>query len=864
MQVPRSDDVSPVERMRHLAALAGLTLLGALAVTPGVRTTTGITTAQATAVAAVAPAWTTYHLDNTRAANDTTEPSASGVSTAWTTATLDGQLYATPLLLGGAVYVATENDTIYALNTSTGGELWHSHVATPESAGNLPCGNVSPNVGITGTPVIDVNGDGGNGVIFAVAMTYEPHYRLYGVDLVTHLVVFNSIIDAGDILIEGQRGALALASGNVYVPFGGRAGDCYDGSTPYYGIVERIPTNGAAHTSWHPANTEASGIWAPGGESVDVSGNVYVATGNGIGPGSESVFKLTPTLGVLGQWRPSNAQTLDATDQDVGSISPGLIGGGNVFQNGKFGHGFVLGPALAQVTLDPGATTCGGVTSDASFGATAYAAPYIYVPCTNGLFAFDETTFSASSNPAWHALSSFSGPPIVAGGLVWALSSGTLYGFNATTGATVTSISVGSFSRFESPIAGGGKLFVAGSTYLEAFNILTGCSSASVTANPATTQTAGLGVGFNATASGANCGTPIFEYWIQYPDGVWHMVRAFSTDSTFNWSTAGLRPGQYVVHVWANEQGDQTATFEAYGSLTYTLTGCATAGLSAAPPSPSPRGGQIVFTGSSTGCPNPVYEFWLQYPNATWVMVQPFGPLTTWTWNDAKYPTGTYTVHVWANQTGSDLSTWQAFGELIYMLTVPPKCATAAVAPPAVSADAGTTVSLTGSSTGCPNPLYEWWVQYPNSVWYLKQGFGGSSFDFSTASLAPGAYTVHVWANQTSDSLASWEAYGTSVVTLTGCTSASLSPPSGSSTVGTPVMFNATSSGCATPVYEFWLQYPDGTWHLMQGFSNGSATWNWNTNGFPKGNYVVHVWANSQASDYSTWQTYGSATYTLT
>ena len=89
-------------------------------------------------------------------------------------------------------------------------------------------------------------------------------------------------------------------------------------------------------------------------------------------------------------------------------------------------------------------------------------------------------------------------------------------------------------------------------------------------------------------------------------------------------------------------------------------------------------------------------------------------------------------------------------------------------------------------------------------------------------------------------------------------------PVSGSTAVGNPVTFTGSSTGCAPTVYEFWLQYPDQSWHLMQSFSPGVTTWQWDTTGFPTGNYVVHVWANTQGSDYSTWQAWGGATYTLT
>jgi hypothetical protein len=289
---------------------------------------------------------------------------------------------------------------------------------------------------------------------------------------------------------------------------------------------------------------------------------------------------------------------------------------------------------------------------------------------------------------------------------------------------------------------------------------------------------------------------------------------------------------------------------------------CTSAGLSAGLASPQPAGTLIAVTATSGGCSSPVYEFWLQYPSGTWVMKQVFSSSATWSWNSAGYPAGSYLIHVWANQSGDSTATWETFGELAYTLTPAPPCATASLSPVNPSAAAGSVLALTASSSGCPNPQYEFWVQYPNGNWYLIQGWGGAAFNWNTAGLAPGTYTVHAWANQQGDSTARWEAYGSDTVTLTGCTSATLTPSSGSAAVGATVVFTAGSSGCPTPVYEFWLQYPDGSWHLMQGF--GTGTWSWSTTGFPKGNYTVHVWANNQGAATGTWETYGTATYTLT
>jgi hypothetical protein len=860
--------------MKRRAALAGAILAVALsqstaAAGPSARSHAPAAAAAparaATAPAVVTPAWTTYHLDNARDGNDTTEGKVTGITSAWTSPTLDGSLYASPLVYGNSVFVATENNTLYALSTADGTVQWSAHATIPEDGGLLPCGNINP-VGVTSTPVIDPAAAGGHGMLFMVGMTSEPHYRMWGIDLVTHAFTIFSIVDAGDIMVQGQRGALGISGGVVYIPFGGRDGDCFDPNSnppnhPYYGIVEAVrETDGVPLYYFNAGSTQAAGIWAPGGEAIDGSGNVYAATGNGSGPGSESVFKLSPSLGVLNQWRASNAQFLDNNDIDVGSISPALVGGGDVFQNGKYGHSFLLDSSLNQLTSDPGLDNCGGLTSAASFGATAYASPFIYVPCANGLYAVLQS--GSSISVSWRQLSSFAGPPIVAGGVVWTMSGGNLYGFNASTGAPIANASIGSFSRFESPAAAGGKIFVPGDTFVDAFNLVLGCSTATLTAAPPTSQVAGGTVMFSATAAGPNCSTPTFEYWLQYPSGTWVLKRPFSSTSTWNWDTTGYPIGKYTVHVWANQSGDPTSTWEAFATLDYTLTGCTGAGLGASPGSPQSRGTQVQFTATSSGCANPQYEFWLQNPSGTWVMKQPFSPTATWTWDTTAYPTGTYTVHAWANQTGADMSTWQSFAEVIYALSVPPACATASVAPVNPSAPAGSTVGLTASSTGCPNPQYEFWVQYPNGSWYLKQGFGGATFNWNTAGLAPGTYTAHAWANQAGDSTSTWEAYGADTVTLTGCTSASLAPASPGGAAGSTVALTASSSGCPNPQYEFWVQYLDGSWHLLQGW--GGAAFNWTTTGLAPGAYTVHVWANQQGAASSTWETFGSTVVNLT
>ena len=73
---------------------------------------------------------------------------------AWT-AGVDGDVYASPLIVDRRVIVATENNTVYALDLESGVTAWSRHLGTPVAAATLPCGNIGPVTGITGTPAAD-------------------------------------------------------------------------------------------------------------------------------------------------------------------------------------------------------------------------------------------------------------------------------------------------------------------------------------------------------------------------------------------------------------------------------------------------------------------------------------------------------------------------------------------------------------------------------------------------------------------------------------------------------------------------------------------------------------------------------------
>src|SRR5438270_799727 len=163
-----------------------------------------------------AAAWPTYHANLARTGVDGTSPRLGHLRKAWTTR-LDGQVYAEPLAVGGRVYAATENNTVYALSVGTGRVIWSRHLGTPVQASTLPCGNIAPVTGITGTPAIS------HGTIYAVAFLRGDQHVLFALRLANGSVRFQRSVDApgADPQVHQERSALSVSRGRVYVPFGG-------------------------------------------------------------------------------------------------------------------------------------------------------------------------------------------------------------------------------------------------------------------------------------------------------------------------------------------------------------------------------------------------------------------------------------------------------------------------------------------------------------------------------------------------------------------------------------------------------------------------------------------------------------------
>src|SRR6516225_8744021 len=239
-------------------------------------------------------AWPTFGRDAARTGVAAGVGRAGRLSISWQ-AGLDGAVYGQPLLVGHLVIAATENDSIYALDASTGHVVWRTHVGTPVPLSALPCGNIDP-LGITGTPVYDR----GNGLVYAVAETSGYHHVLVGVSVANGAVRVERDIPApdGQPRYDQQRPALAIEDGRVYVAFGGLYGDC----GPYRGSVVGVPLSGSGPIISYVVPTAREGaIWGTAGPVTGPGGTLYVSVGNGSVTstrfdGSDAVTALAPDL----------------------------------------------------------------------------------------------------------------------------------------------------------------------------------------------------------------------------------------------------------------------------------------------------------------------------------------------------------------------------------------------------------------------------------------------------------------------------------------------------------------------------------------------------------------------------------------
>lgn len=314
----------------------------------------------------------TYHYDNQRSGENLKETTLNPGNVNSATFgkvgefAVDGQIDGQTLFLSqlgipgqgnkDVLYLATENDTVYAVDAqSIGGSsatiLWKTSVLPGgESPGtSLPCGNIRPN-GITATPVIDR----ARNAIYVEAMSQNPAgnivHRLHALDLTNGSELFGGPTtitasfpgtggnSSGGVVtflppVHHERAALLEAGSTIYTAWAGLFGDCgaysawviaYDaGTLKQTGAIDLVPNN------------SGGGMWmGGGGPAADAAGNVYVISGNGFAdtPGANhsygnSFVRLSTSGGLtVGDYfTPYNTSAEDSADEDFGSAGPLLL-----------------------------------------------------------------------------------------------------------------------------------------------------------------------------------------------------------------------------------------------------------------------------------------------------------------------------------------------------------------------------------------------------------------------------------------------------------------------------------------------------------------------------------------------------------
>lgn len=388
-------------------------------------------------------------------------------------------LYLSMLTVAGAahnvVFVATEHDSVYAFDADTGAKLWQASLigAGETTSDNRSCGQVTPEIGVTSTPVIDRQA-GASGEIFIIAMTKDAsssyHQRLHALDITTGLEIapgpteiaasFGATTFAPAQYKE--RAALLLNNGTIYTSW---ASHC--DIDPYGGWIIALSESTLAITSSLNVAMGASGsgyasqgpsIWMSGaGPAADSAGNVYVLTANGRfettltsggfpsgGDYGNSFVKISPsggTLAVADYFAMSGEVAESSDDDDLGSggvmLLPDLTDVAGTVRHlavgaGKDGNLYVVNRDNMGKFTSVGNNIwqqLNGVLGDGVFSAPAYFNNTVYYgPVSGSLRAFTVTNAMLSSSPTSQTSTQFVYPgtfPVIsangtANAIVWA------------------------------------------------------------------------------------------------------------------------------------------------------------------------------------------------------------------------------------------------------------------------------------------------------------------------------------------------------------------------------------------------------------------------------------------------------------
>jgi hypothetical protein len=277
-------------------------------------------------------------------------------------------------------------------------------------------------------------------------------------------------------------------------------------------------------------------------------------------------------------------------------------------------------------------------------------------------------------------------------------------------------------------------------------------------------------------------------------------------------------------------------------------TPCTSVTASAAPPSPSAAGTPVTITASAVGCPNPRYRFWVEAPGGPWTIQQDYSAANTFTWSGTGQA-ASYNLEVDARDAIESVS-YDVVTNFTYQLSA---CSAVALgASPASPQAPGATILLTATGTCAGTPTYRFWVRDTSGAWSIKQDYStASTYSWPTAGLPAGVYGLEVDIR----GLGSTDVYQkVSNLTYRLGVAPCVSPALGASPLspgpsGTSVVFTASTSGCPSPRYRFWVEAPGGRWTILQDYG-AAGTFNWTGTG-SAGAYAVEVDVRDQAETVS-------------
>jgi hypothetical protein len=478
---------------------------------------------------------TTYHNDNARTGQNLTEtalaPANVGSSTFGKIAlvTLDGKVDAQPLYLSGlnvpglgardVLYAATEHGTVYAIDAASLTAIWTKSMlgageVTSEAVGG--CGQVTPEIGVTATPVLDR----ANGVMYVVAMSKNGStyfQRLHALDLTTGAEKFggprtitatfpkNGGSVTFDPRLYEERSALTLINGKLLLAF---TSHCDQGS--YTGWVMAYDPSTLAQTSVLNVTPNGSmgGIWMAGaGPAADAAGNIYLLDGNGTfdttlngsgfpvnGNFGNAFLKISTTgaLAVADYFATFDTVSKSNADSDLGSggtlLLPDMLDSGGVTRRlaigaGKDGHIYVVNrdsmgkfnPSANLIYQDITGAIGGVWSMPAYFNNTLY-----YGASGDNLKAFPITNARVATTSSSRSARSFTYPgstPSIsasgtANGIVWAVENANpavLHAYDATnltteyynsSQAASSRDAFGAGNKFITPMIANGRVYV--------------------------------------------------------------------------------------------------------------------------------------------------------------------------------------------------------------------------------------------------------------------------------------------------------------------------------------------------------------------------------------------------------------------